>query len=139
MNRSRLVSFVLSAVLAGCGGSDASAPSGGGQVTNPPTPGTVAVNIQDFSYSPATVTVKAGTTVRWTNRGPSAHTTVSDTGLWDSKTLASPSGGDAYGSGSSAGGSFQFTFTQPGTYSYHCSLHPPSAFPNFTGTVTVTP
>lgn len=111
-------------------------PSGGGQ--NPPPPGTVAVTIQDFSFSPGSVTITAGTTVRWTNAGPSAHTTTSDAGAWASTPLGAPQGGVGYGGGS-AGGTFDFTFTQAGTYPYHCSLHPPSSYPGFTGTITVTP
>jgi len=108
--------------------------SGGGSnatVTN--------VTIQDFTFSPANVTVKMGSTVKWTNNGPSSHTTTSDTGVWDSMALNAPTSGGGYGGGGgSAGGTFQFTFTQAGTYGYHCTLHPPSAYPGFTGSVTVT-
>ena len=142
MGTPRIVSFLLSASLAACGGYSApTTPTSGGQVSNPPPPGSVSVAIQDFSFSPAAVTIKAGTTVHWSNRGPSAHTTTSDGGTWDSGSLAGPSaaGGGAYGGNGSPGGSFDFTFIQAGTYSYHCSLHPPSSYPNFTGTVTVTP
>ncbi len=105
--------------------------------TQPPA-GTVSVTIRDFTFSPATVTIKAGTTVRWTNDGPSAHTTTSDGGAWDSGSLSPPSGGGGYGGGGSAGGTFDFTFMQPGSFPYHCSIHPPSSYPGFTGTVTVT-
>jgi plastocyanin len=88
--------------------------------------GGTTVSIHDFAFSPSTITVKAGTTVTWTNNGPSAHTTTSDGGVWDSGTLGT-------------GGTFQFTFPQPGTFGYHCTLHPPNLYPGFTGTVTVTP
>ena len=77
--------------------------------------------------------------MRWTNNGPSAHTTTSDGGFWSSPTLAAPSGNGGYGGAGTAAGTFDFTFTQPGTYAYHCSLHPPSLYPGFTGTVTVAP
>lgn len=70
-----------------------------------------AVTIMDFQFSPQTMTVAVGTTVTWTNHGPSAHTTTSDTGVWDSGTLA-------------PGQSFSHTFNQPGTYPYHCAIHP---------------
>ena len=98
------------------------------------------VTIQDFSFSPATLSVKAGTTVQWINNGPSGHTTTSDGSVWTSGTLAPPSGGGGYGGGT-AGGTYQFTFNTPGSYPYHCMLHPPSnpAYSGFTGTITVTP
>ena len=98
----------------------------------------VGVTIQDFSFSPAAVTVKVGTPVRWTNNGPSAHTATSNSGTWDSGQLSSPTSGGPYGGGS-AGGTYQYTFTAAGTYAYHCSNHPPSVYPAFTGTITVTP
>jgi plastocyanin len=84
-----------------------------------------AVTIQDFSFSPTSLTIKAGTSVRWTNNGPSDHTTTSDTGIWDSGTFP-------------AGASFTVTFSEPGIFPYHCAIHPPNLFPGFVGTVTVT-
>lgn len=106
------------------------------KMSTAPTNG--GVTIQDFSFSPAALTVKVGTTVKWTNSGPSAHTSTSNTGTWDSGQLSSPTSGGAYGGGS-AGGTYQYTFTIAGTYPYHCSNHPPSTYPGFTGTITVTP
>jgi plastocyanin len=132
MYLSRLLAIVTVAATFACGSSTPTNP-------NPPPPGTMAVTIQDFTFSPASLTITAGTTVRWTNNGPSAHTTTSDAGTWSSSTLSAPSGGGGYGGGGSAGGTFDFKFTQPGNYPYHCSLHPPSMYPGFTGTVTVTP
>ena len=98
------------------------------------------VTIQDFTFSPAVLDIKVGTTVVWTNNGPSAHTTTSDGGVWTSGTLNPPMGGGPYGGGT-AGGSYQFTFTATGMYGYHCSLHPPSVpqYAGFTGTINVTP
>ncbi len=58
--------------------------------------------------------------------------------VWNSGTVNAPMSGGGFGGGSAAG-AFQFTFIQAGTHSYHCALHPPSAYPGFTGTVTVTP
>src|SRR5215217_1712193 len=69
------------------------------------------VSIQDFSFSPGQITVAPGTTVTWVNKGPSAHTTTADDGTWDSGTLQQ-------------GEDFSFTFDKPGTYTYHCSIHP---------------
>jgi plastocyanin len=103
-----------------------------GPVVQPPTGGggssgsVVDVSIRDFTFTPASVTVKVGTTVRWTNNGPSAHTTTSDMGAWDSGVL-SPNAG-----------TFEMTFSTTGTFPYHCSIHPPSVYPGFVGTITVT-
>jgi len=131
-----LMAVSLAFALACGGGSDTTAPSSGGMNGGS---NLANVNIQDFSFSPAAVTIKVGGTVVWHNLGPSPHTTISDNGVWASGTLASPSGGGGYGGGSSAGGSFQFTFTQAGTFGYHCNIHPPSLYPGFVGTITVTP
>jgi plastocyanin len=121
-----------------------SMPSAGGATVN--------VAIQDFSFAPAMITVKVGTTVKWTNNGPSSHTVTSDAGRWGSATLAPPNTmgmgmgmgtgmGMGYGTDDmgGAGASFQFTFTEPGTYGYHCTMHPPATYPAFVGVVTVVP
>jgi plastocyanin len=71
----------------------------------------VEVKIDNFSFTPATITVAAGTTVRWTNRDDIPHTVVSDDQKFESKALDTD---DQY----------SFTFTKPGTYGYFCSIHP---------------
>src|SRR5579862_9934293 len=73
------------------------------------TSGTV-VKIDNFSFSPATITVPVGTTVRWTNHDDIPHTVVSEDKAFKSKVLDSD-------------GDFTYTFTKPGTYSYFCSIH----------------
>ena len=122
------------------------------------------ITIRDFSFSPADVSVPVGTTVRWSNSGPSEHSTTSDTGAWDSGLLSPlPSGGGGYGGGGNGGGTggggdgggmggyarpgshavlatgYSFTFTEAGSYGFHCSVHPPASNPGFVGTITVTP
>ena len=72
----------------------------------------VAVKIDNFSFSPATITVPTGTTIRWTNRDDSPHTVVSeDKTMFKSKVLDTDE-------------QFTYTFTKPGIYSYFCSIHP---------------
>ena len=71
----------------------------------------VAVKIDNFSFSPAVITVPAGTTIRWTNRDDIPHTVVSDDKTFKSKVLDTEE-------------QFTYTFTKPGTYSYFCSIHP---------------
>lgn len=79
----------------------------------------VEVEIEDFAYVSATVTIKAGTTVTWENKDKVQHTVTSDSGLFDSGLLAK-------------GVAFSYTFTEPGTYTYHCAPHP-----NMKGTIIV--
>ena len=87
--------------------------------TSPPGTGTVAASIVDFVFAPANLTVPQGSTVRWTNADSAAHTVTEDGGAFGSPTL-----GD--------GDTFRHTFTTPGTFAYHCAIHP-----SMTGTVTV--
>jgi plastocyanin len=70
----------------------------------------VEVKIDNFSFSPATVTVPAGTTVTWTNRDDVPHTVVSTDGAFKSKVLDTDE-------------KFSFTFSKPGTHPYFCSIH----------------
>jgi plastocyanin len=70
-----------------------------------------AVKIDNFTFSPATLTVSPGTTVRWTNKDDVPHTVVSSEKAFKSSALDTDQ-------------EFTFTFAQPGTYSYFCSLHP---------------
>jgi len=70
------------------------------------------VEIDNFSFSPAELTVAAGTTVKWTNRDDIPHTVVSD----DKSTFRSKA--------LDTDDTFSFTFTKPGTYGYFCSIHP---------------
>lgn len=82
-----------------------------------------AVSISGFAFAPASLTVKAGTTVTWTNKDSDAHTVTSQ-----------GSGGPLGSAALSTGQSYSYTFTKPGTYSYLCTIHP-----FMTATVTVTP
>lgn len=70
-----------------------------------------AVEIVDFAFSPATLTITAGDTVTWTNGDPVVHTATSTTGAWDSGDLE-------------MGESYSLTFSEPGTYDYLCTPHP---------------
>jgi len=82
----------------------------------------VPVQIVFFTYDPAEVTINVGNTVEWTQLDEIPHTVTSTpAGIFDSGVL-------------SKGNTFSFTFTQAGTYSYYCDLHPAMV-----GTVTVLP
>src|SRR5207249_10262495 len=66
---------------------------------------------QNFAFSPAILTVYQDTTVRWTNMDTAPHTSTSDTGIWDSGTLAQ-------------GQTYSRRFDTVGTFPYHCTVHP---------------
>jgi len=71
-----------------------------------------AVNSTTTYYSPATLTVVIGVnnTVTWANNDDATHTVTADDGSFDSGFL-------------NQGQTWSYTFTTPGTYSYHCSIH----------------
>ena len=69
------------------------------------------ITIDNFVFSPATLTIATGTTVTWTNQDDMVHTVTAANGVFASKGLET---GDAY----------SYTFTATGTYTYYCALHP---------------
>jgi plastocyanin len=77
--------------------------------------------IDNFTFAPERLIVHAGTTVTWRNEDDIPHTVASESRLFKSQALDTDD-------------SFSFTFTNPGTYQYFCSLHP-----RMTGTVVVEP
>ena len=82
-------------------------------------PPAAAVQIGNFTFKAQVLTVKAGTTVSWTNGDDIPHTVTSNSGAFKSKVLDS-------------GDKFSFTFAKPGQFGYFCSLHP-----HMTGTIIV--
>jgi plastocyanin len=73
--------------------------------------GGTIVMAKDFMFAPTSLTIKAGSTVTWTNHDDEPHTVVSTTGLFRSGALDTNE-------------SFSFRFEKAGTYSYACSIHP---------------
>lgn len=69
------------------------------------------VDIAEFAFAPAELTITAGDTVTWTNLDAVEHTATSVNGAFDSGYLA-------------MGASYSLTFTTPGTYDYLCTPHP---------------
>jgi plastocyanin len=133
MTRSIRLSFVAglvattALVVAGCAsGAATSAPASGGTESaaagGPCTPsteiGTVAVDISGFAF-PAEVEAEAGETISWTNNDAAQHTVTLDDGSCTTPQFST----DATGS---------LTFTQAGTYAYHCNVHP-----NMTGRIVI--
>jgi plastocyanin len=69
------------------------------------------VKIDNFSFTPQTLTVHPGTTVTWVNKDDVPHTVTSTDKKFKSRALDTDE-------------QFSFTFSAPGTYNYFCSVHP---------------
>ncbi len=121
---SRLLGIaILTALVAGCGKASSPSPTGPSPT---PSPSSSAVSIVSgaaskgaSAFAPNPITISTGMTVTWMNNDSITHTSTSDTGAWNSGSLA-------------PGASFSHTFQSAGTFSYHCTIHP-----GMVGTVTV--
>jgi plastocyanin len=93
----------------------ASAPAGGGAACATAPAGSTAavtVTIKDFKFSPQPVQAKVGDFVAWTNQdGTTPHSATMDTAGCDTNTI-------------NGGATAMLVFSQAGTYTYHCSIHP---------------
>ena len=76
-----------------------------------PAPAAVQVTIRNFAFMPATITIKPGTTVTWTNVDDDPHTATANDKSFHSPALDTDE-------------KFSFTFTKPGDFAYFCALHP---------------
>ena len=134
MRRHLLASLGLAAVfgltVAACGGGATSSPA---PATAAPAPATAppaavapaggdAVAIAGFAFAPATLTVKVGATVSWTNSDSATHTVK-----WDD-------GSQGSGSLTAGGAPYSRTFDTAGTFAYTCGIHS-----KMKGTVVVEP
>jgi len=106
--------FALLFVLAACANPAGTTPpasesTAASQDVSAVSADTAAVSIKDFAFNPETLTVKAGTTVIWTNNDSAAH----DIKIAD---ITSPM--------MATGETFEYKFDSPGTYEYSCGVHP---------------
>jgi plastocyanin len=85
------------------------------------TDSSAEVKIDNFSFTPGAVTVKAGTQVTWINHDDIPHTVDSTQGKFKSAALDTDD-------------KFQFRFTEPGEYPFYCRMHP-----KMTGKIIVQP
>lgn len=102
--------------------SDATAAASDNAASAADSANTVDVLIQNYAFSPATLTIAPGTTVVWTNKDTAPHTVTVSSGP---VKFSSPD--------LQTGDSFTYTFTTAGTYDYYCAVHP-----DMTASVTVT-
>ncbi len=121
------LALVATLTLVGCGGT-ATTPTQPSPTAAQPSPttaatatsqpsGTVAnVKIVEkndkYMFDPATLTIKTGTQVVWTNMSDAPHTVTSDNGTFNTSSNLTQNQ------------TFMFTFTTAGTFTYHCNIHP---------------
>ena len=127
--------LAVAAGIAACGDTtttttSASSTAGGSTTSAAASGGGPTITAQDFSFSPSTITVKAGQTVTITlkNTGQIKHNFTADAG----------STGSTANVDLDPGSTQTLSFTAPtaaGTVSFHCAFHPTQ----MTGTITVTP
>lgn len=111
--------FTIIFFLIGCSEDETVTGGGNGGGQNPNE-----IIMTGSSFSPANITINAGTTIKWVNKENIIHNVISG-------TPGSPSG--VFSSGDLVlNGEFSFTFNQAGTFNYFCSYHPGMA-----GVVTV--
>lgn len=94
-------------------------PQASGGPTSQPSADEVTVAIDNFSYTPPTVTVRPGARVTWVNHDDVPHTVTAGDKSFTSAALETDE-------------KFSRVFTQPGTYPYYCAVHP-----HMTGQVVV--
>jgi plastocyanin len=122
MRRTHLISSLLAIavsamLLAACGGGDdddggdASASMGSASSQPASSTSSSAVKIDDFKFTPSTLTVKSGAQVSVTNDDSTAHTATADDNSFDTGTV-------------DPGSSGMISVNKPGSYAYHCSIHP---------------
>jgi len=107
--KTKLSFILLTGMLLSACGQNAS-PTSAGSLPSTQS-GEVKVTIANFSFDPASLTITTGTTVTWTNNDTAPHNIAGDDGTLGSNSLAK-------------GEAFSFAFTKPGTFSYHCGVHP---------------
>ncbi len=112
MIRSMFIAAALGAILG-------SGLAGGVLMAQAQTPGN-SISIDNFTFRPQNLKVKAGTTITWTNRDDIPH------------GIASATNAFAKSNALDTDDSYSFTFTTPGTYQYFCYIHP-----HMTGTIVV--
>jgi plastocyanin len=107
------VLVLLTACGSGSGdsGATASAPPTASTSSGPGTASTGStVEINNFMFTPKTLTVPAGATVTWKFDDSTQHTVTADDNSFTSQVLGS-------------GQTYTHTFTSAGTVNYHCSIH----------------
>lgn len=128
---------VIALALSACGGADSGGaietPGSETQTAPPPTVGAkVQVDVADSEFKPTAITAKVGDEITWSQTGKLPHSITADDGSFDSSPTCPESGC------MSAGDTFTFKATTPGTIAYFCKVHGAKGGVGMAGTVTVT-
>ena len=117
--------LVATCLLAACAPGEPSGAAGASEDASAP-----AVTIEAIAFDPPTLDVSVGDTVTWTNRDAAVKHTVTS-GMPGDKGVpgldqAKPDKPDGVFDGPLAddGDTFEFTFTEQGTFEYFCRVHP---------------
>jgi plastocyanin len=101
-------------------------PASGASTVATPTVSSASISVSDntisvknMAFTPNNLQIKVGTAVTWVNNDTVPHTVTSDTKVFDSGPIQ-------------PGGNFTYTFTQTGSFTYHCDIHK-----SMTATITV--
>jgi plastocyanin len=120
ITRPKLIAvLIVFLVLSACSKSDDGYSEGNNNNNNNNTSNSVGIG--NSSFSPSSITIKAGTTVTWTNNVEALHTVTADDGSFNSGDLTYYK-------------TYSRTFSAAGTFPYHCAHHA-----NMKGTVVVNP
>ncbi|MBM3309724.1 MAG: copper-binding protein [Candidatus Altiarchaeales archaeon] len=113
-----LAALLLAVLIAGCASQQSNVVTTTTVQEGMQSNSEIKVVIRDFAFTPQVLTIKSGSTVTWTNEDSAPHIVASnphpthtDLPGFESKRL-------------SKGESYSYTFTQTGTFGYHCHLHP---------------
>ncbi|HSW89581.1 MAG TPA: cupredoxin domain-containing protein [Patescibacteria group bacterium] len=110
------LSLALVSLLSACtSNTQAPVASPAAQINSSTSPAAVnnqnVVTMQGYAFFPATITIKAGQTVTWKNADNTIHSATADDKSFDTGTFDQSTDKTV-------------TFSKPGTYTYHCSIHP---------------
>ena len=95
---------------------------------------TISAQVIDTDFRPKTLTVAAGTSVRWKQTGDQPHSVSDAGGSFDSSPKCGPLESDEC---LGEGDVFEYTFSDPGEYLYYCRVHGLPSGEGMTGTVVV--
>jgi plastocyanin len=102
----------MGGMMNGCGGmAGCHGGRGANQTPSVLTGDEVTIRMKDFDFSPRDATIVLGAKVTWVNEDAAPHDATDDDKAWATEILEKGQSGSV-------------TFDTPGTYEYHCTIHP---------------